>query len=212
MKKVSNFKLVHVLGDAAIGREARAQSSDHSAVKLWLRLLACSTQIEQEIRTRLRQRFATTLPRFDYLAQLDRHPEGLRMNALSRYLMVTGGNVTGLTDQLVSEGYVERLPDSTDRRSLIVRLTPAGRAQFLRMAAEHEAWLVEMFDGFDPAHKEALYEMLGRLRVHLALQDTDAPAARPRRAVAPAGATPAASGATTAQPAPAAVTPKKENP
>jgi hypothetical protein len=93
-----------------IGRR-RARSRDHSAVKLWLRLLACSTQIEQEIRSRLRERFGTTLPRFDYLAQLERHPEGLRMNALSRYLMVTGGNVTGLTDQLVAEGWVERLAD-----------------------------------------------------------------------------------------------------
>ena len=168
MKTARHFKLVHVLGDEAIGREARAQSSDHSAVRLWLRLLSCSTQIEQEIRSRLRHGFGTTLPRFDYLAQLERHREGLRMNALSRYLMVTGGNVTGLTDQLVGEGHVERLPDPQDRRSLIVRLTPAGREQFLKMARAHEAWLVEMFEGFDAAHKDALYELLGRLRVHLA--------------------------------------------
>jgi DNA-binding MarR family transcriptional regulator len=168
MTKSRNFNLVHVLGDATIGREARAQASDHGAVKLWLRLLACSTQIEQEIRSRLRQRFATTLPRFDYLAQLERHPDGLRMNALSRYLMVTGGNVTGLTDQLVAEGHVERAPDPLDRRSSIVKLTPAGRQQFMRMADEHERWLIELFDGFDAAHKDALYELLGRLRVHLA--------------------------------------------
>lgn len=161
------FKLLRLLDDDNIGREARAQSSDHSAVKLWLRLLSCSTQIEQEIRSRLRQRFGTTLPRFDYLAQLERHPEGLRMNALSRYLMVSGGNVTGLTDQLTAEGWVERLPDPTDRRSLIVRLTPAGRAEFLRMAAEHEAWLVDLFEGFDLDDKRLLFETLGRLRVHL---------------------------------------------
>jgi DNA-binding MarR family transcriptional regulator len=168
MTRHSGFKLVHVLGDETIGREARAQASDHGAIKLWLRLLACSTQIEQEIRTRLRQRFAITLPRFDYLAQLERHPEGLRMNALSRYLMVTGGNVTGLTDQLVAEGHVERRPDPVDRRSSIIRLTAAGRRQFLRMAEEHERWLIELFEGFDPKDKEALYETLGRLRVHLA--------------------------------------------
>ena len=172
MKTARHFKLVHVLGDEAIGREARAQSSDHSAVRLWLRLLSCSTQIEQLIRSRLRQRFGTTLPRFDYLAQLERHPEGLRMNALSRYLMVTGGNVTGLTDQLVAEGHVERAPDPLDRRSLIVRLTPAGREQFLKMATAHEAWLVEMFEGFEAAHKDALYELLGRLRVHLAHKES----------------------------------------
>ena len=100
--------LARALGDHGIGREARAQHDDHAAVKLWLRLLACSTQIEQQIRTRLRERFATTLPRFDYLAQLERHPQGLRMNALSRYLMVTGGNVTGLTDQLQADRQTRR--------------------------------------------------------------------------------------------------------
>ncbi len=153
-----------------IGFEGRAAADDHLAVKVWLRLLSCSTQIEQEIRGRLRQEFATTLPRFDYLAQLERHPQGLRMNALSRYLMVTGGNVTGLTDQLVAEGHVERVADATDRRSLIVRLTPAGRKQFARMAARHEAWLTELFSGCAPGFKESLYEMLGRLRVQLTHQ------------------------------------------
>lgn len=175
MSKVRNFNLVRVLDADTIGREARAVSTDHSAVRLWLRLLSCSTQIEQEIRTRLRQRFGTTLPRFDYLAQLERHPEGLRMNALSRYLMVTGGNVTGLTDQLVAEGWVERIADPADRRSQIVRLTDAGRRRFLEMAEAHEAWLVEMLDGFDAGHKDLLYEILGRLRVHLAHGEADDP-------------------------------------
>ena len=171
-KPLRDFELVQSLGDKAIGREARSAADDHAAVRIWLRLLSCSTQIEQVIRARLRERFETTLPRFDYLAQLERHRDGLRMNALSRYLMVTGGNVTGLTDQLVAEGLVERTPDAEDRRALIVKLTPAGRRQFLRMAQAHEAWLVEMFDGFEAAHKEALYESLGRLRVHLARQET----------------------------------------
>ena len=177
MNTARSFKLLRQLGAENIGREARSQTGDHSAVKLWLRLLSCSTQIEQEIRTRLRQRFATTLPRFDYLAQLERHPAGLRMNALSRYLMVTGGNVTGLTDQLAAEGHVERLPDPLDRRSLLVRLTPAGREHFLRMAAEHEAWLVDLFEGFDPTAQHALFETLGRLRVHLVAKTDQSAAA-----------------------------------
>ncbi len=192
MAKPRPFARVHVVDDNSLGQEARAQSSDHSAVRLWLRLLSCSTQIEQEIRTRLRERFATTLPRFDYLAQLERHPEGLRMNALSRYLMVTGGNVTALTDQLLADGWVERIVDVADRRSAIVRLTGVGRRQFLRMAAEHEAWLVAMFDGFDGVHRDMLYEQLGRLRVHLADRPDDADieilpvrAGRPRRPTVP---------------------------
>lgn len=103
-RATGHHKVVQALGDARIGMEARAHVDDHMDVKIWLRLLACSTQIEQQIRQRLRARFNTTLPRFDYLAQLERHPDGLRMSVLSRYLMVTGGNVTGLTDQLEKEG------------------------------------------------------------------------------------------------------------
>jgi DNA-binding MarR family transcriptional regulator len=156
------------LPDSHIGLEARAVSADHLDVRIWLRLLACSAQIEQEIRARLRRHFGTTLPRFDYLAQLERHPEGLRMSALSSYMMVTGGNVTGLTDQLAADGWVERVPDAEDGRAWRVRLTPQGRAEFAAMAVQHEAWLAELFKGHGAADKQLLYEQLGRLRTHLA--------------------------------------------
>ena len=109
-----------------------------------------------------------TLARFDYLAQLYRHPAGLRMNVLSRYLMVTGGNVTGLTDELAKDGLVVREDDPSDRRSFRIALTDLGRSTFERIAAEHEGWLVELFAGFDEAGQEALFEQLGRLRVELA--------------------------------------------
>jgi len=183
--RARDFELVRALGDAAIGQEARALVSDPAAVRLWLRMLSCSTQIEREIRSLLRQRFKTTLPRFDYLAQLERHAGGLRMNALSRYLMVTGGNVTVLTDQLVRVGWVERAPDPEDRRSQLVRLTARGRSAFAKMAAAHEALLSRVFGGFDAGHRDALYEILGRLRVHLAGQAAPPVARRARTRAAP---------------------------
>lgn len=176
-----NFRLVESLGEEHIGLEARAQADDHQDTRIWLRLLACSTQIEQQIRQLLRARFDTTLPRFDTLAQLDRHPEGLRMNVLSRYLMVTGGNVTGLTDQLVKEGLVERIDDPDDRRSWRVRLTSKGRAEFAVMAAEHEAWLSELLGGLPTASKDALYEHLGLLRVHLVQRQAELETPKPKR-------------------------------
>lgn len=171
------------LDDHHIGFEARSVNTDHQAVKIWLRLLSCSTQIEHLIRDQLRRQFGTTLPRFDYLAQLDRHPEGLRMSALSRYLMVTGGNVTGLTDQLVAEGWVQRLTDPNDRRSNIVKLTPAGQAQFRQMAQAHEAWLRALFEGLDAPLKAELYQHLGALRMHLS--QLKAPLASERPAAHP---------------------------
>lgn len=161
------------------GHESRALDSDHGSLKLWLRLLACSTQIETEIRRRLRARFGTTLSRFDYLAQLQRHPEGLRMNALSRCLMVTGGNVTGLTDQLQAEGWVQRSPAPDDRRAAVLTLTPLGRQRFAAMAAEHEAWVVELFAGLGDDERQALHGLLGRLRGSVAQAGAEPASADP---------------------------------
>ena len=166
------------LSEQAIGLEARVEDEHHLALKLWLRLLATSTQIEIAIRARLRERFGISLARFDYLAQVYRHAGGLRMNLLTKNLMVTGGSVTGLTDELEKEGLVSRDADPDDRRSVRVRLTAAGRRTFERMAQEHEGWVIELFGVFGPAQKQDLYDQLGRLRLHLAALDA---AADPRK-------------------------------
>ena len=157
-----------LLNDAdELGHEARAAQGDHAALKLWLRMLACTTQIEDEIRRRLRIRFGISLPRFDYLAQLHRRPDGLKMKDLSRCLMVTGGNVTALTDELEREGLVARECSPTDRRSWIVRLTTQGRDGFEAMAQEHEQWILELFSGLGAKDVQQLHAQLGTLRVQL---------------------------------------------
>jgi DNA-binding MarR family transcriptional regulator len=151
-----------------MGLEARASKKDHQSIRVWLRLLSCSTEIEAEIRRRLRSQFQMSLARFDYLAQLHRHPEGLSMRALARYLMVTGGNVTGLTDELEEEGLVSREVMPEDRRSYSVTLTPNGRRKFEKVAAIHETWVVELLAGLKVGERDELYELLGKLRLHLA--------------------------------------------
>ena len=150
-----------------LGHEARAGSGDHAVLKLWLRMLASTTHIEAEIRKRLRERFDISLARFDYMAQLFRHKDGLKMRVLSRYLMVTGGNVTGLTDELEREGVVVREGSPEDRRAWIVRLTPKGRRSFEAMAQEHEEWVLELFAGLDAKAVQQVYAHLGALRVQL---------------------------------------------
>ena len=78
--------------------------------------------------------------------------------------MVTGGNVTGITDLLEREGLVERVPDPDDRRAILVRLTAAGRRSFAAMAAEHERWIVELTAGVDGAERRRLHALLGELK------------------------------------------------
>ena len=150
-----------------IDHESRVADDHHQAIKLWLRMLACTTRVENIVRQRLRSEFGTTLPRFDLMAQLDREAEGLSMGELSARLMVTGGNVTGIVDQLEGEGLVVREDHPTDRRAFRVRLTAAGRRQFRRMAAVHEAWIVELFDGWDAAQKNQVHGLLATLKQHL---------------------------------------------
>ena len=154
-------------GAQGLGHEARAGVDAHAALKLWLRMLAGTTQIESEIRRRLRERFGISLARFDYMAQLYRFRQGLKMRVLSRYLMVTGSNVTGLTDELEREGMVSRAPNPDDRRAWIVSLTPKGRRSFEAMAKEHEQWVLQLLSGLDARTVQRLYAGLGSLRVQL---------------------------------------------
>ena len=152
--------------DGIADTETRLTEDDHHALKLWLRMLACTNVIESEVRQRLKKEFAITLPRFDLMAQLQRSPEGLAMGELSRRMMVTGGNVTGIATALEAEGLIVREPDPNDRRVYRVRLTAAGRRSFARMAKSHETWIVELYAGLSDSEQGALSELLGKLKAH----------------------------------------------
>ena len=154
--------------------EARAHEEHHDALRLWLRMLTCTQLIEQRVRGGLREQFETTLPRFDLMAQLERSPEGLKMNELSRRMMVTGGNVTGITDQLEAEGLVERTAVANDRRALCIRLTDAGRKAFADMAAVHEGWIIDALAGLSERELATLHKLLGKVKQHM---NTDTAAA-----------------------------------
>ena len=157
-------------------KEARLQGTtpaEHpEALRLWLRLLTCTQLIETQVRTHLREQFDTTLPRFDLLAQLERAPEGLKMNELSRRMMVTGGNVTGITDQLVSEGLVERVAVEGDRRAFRIKLTDKGSVQFADMAHQHEGWIVDAFAGLSVLEINTLHTLLGQVKAQALLKNS----------------------------------------
>jgi DNA-binding MarR family transcriptional regulator len=144
--------------------EVRVHADHHASLRLWLRLLSCTTRIEDTIRQRLREQFGITLPRFDLMAQLEREPQGLSMGELSRRMMVTGGNVTTIVDQLENEQLVQRQTPMGDRRSFTVSLTPAGRKAFSAMAREHEEWVVDLLSSLSERQHDQLYKLLGSLK------------------------------------------------
>ena len=162
-KEKTALKVVGRRADA----ETRVHDDHHMSLRLWLRLLACTNQIENRVRQNLQSQFGTTLPRFDLMAQLERAPDGLKMSELSQRLMVTGGNVTGITDGLEKEGLVVREVDATDRRVFHVKLTAEGQRQFGRMASEHEQWVIAAFAALSARQKKQLAELLGELKSHI---------------------------------------------
>ena len=138
---------------------------DHAEeLRLWLRLLTCTTLIEGEVRSRLRARFDVTLPRFDLMAQLDKAPDGMTLSDVSKRMMVSNGNVTGLVERLVVSGHLDRRTSLTDRRVQMIRLTKVGRAEFRKMAAEHELWIADIFGDLTPKDVRELMRLLAKTK------------------------------------------------
>ncbi|WP_309083055.1 MarR family transcriptional regulator [Chelativorans sp.] len=141
-----------------------ARSGDKERLRLWIRMLRTTRIVEGELRERLKRDFDSTLPRFDVMSALYREPEGMLMTDLSRFLLVSNGNVTGIVDRLVADGYVARAKREGDKRTSVVRLTPAGTAFFEKMAAAHERWIAELLGGIGTAEVRRLSEMLHLFR------------------------------------------------
>lgn len=158
--------------------ESAVRHDDRLELRVWLRLLTCANMIERRVRRHLRESFEITLPRFDLMAQLDRAPKGLTMGALSRRLMVTNGNVTGLIDRMEAEGLVERTAASSDRRVQMVRLTPTGKKAFDAMTPAHKEWIAALMGELDHGEMAELLTLLAKLKrsvEHVEASDEEKP-------------------------------------
>ena len=146
--------------------KAHETPEDHrDELRLWLRLLTCTTMIEGEVRRRLRDRFGVTLPRFDLMAQLDKADDGMTLSDLSKRMMVSNGNLTGLVERLVASGHLDRRTSNVDRRAQVISLTEIGRAEFGAMAAEHENWIADLFGDLSKKEHDDLMRLLAKAKL-----------------------------------------------
>jgi DNA-binding MarR family transcriptional regulator len=137
---------------------------EKEGLRLWLRIVSCSQMVEQEVRNMLREKFDTTLPRFELLSALDRVPDGLSMGELSSWLMVTKGNVTGIAERLSEDGFIKRNPTPTDRRSFCVTLTPKGKKLYKEIEQEYETLLDKLFAGVSLDDSDMFTGMLAKVK------------------------------------------------
>ncbi len=145
---------------------SQAPTAGHSkeSLRTWLRMLSCETVIEQQLRTLLRQNFAVTLPQFDVLSELERAGEPMTMSQLSKELMVSNGNVTGVIDRLEKTGFARRVRSEHDRRVQFIELTTKGRKEFDKMATQHERWLGDLLSDLSLTEMGKLQELLLKTR------------------------------------------------
>jgi len=143
---------------------ASREADSKARLRLWIRLLRANRLIEGVVRERLKSQFNATLPRFDVMAALYRKPDGMLMSEISRFLMVSNGNVTGIVDRLVAEGFVVRSQRDGDRRTSFISLTRKGHAAFADMAAAHERWVDQLLEGVSVRDAEQLSAKLKSFR------------------------------------------------
>jgi DNA-binding MarR family transcriptional regulator len=156
------------------GAKPRATARNgHEDIRLWLRLLYCSSHIESIMQSRIKNEFGISLARFDLMAQLERVGGDLTMSEVSRRMMVSNGATTSLVDKLVEDGLVQRKAHPEDRRTTLLHLTPQGRERFLAMAAEHEDWIVTLLADLSGGAKKDLLSGLGALKQHLEKLDAE---------------------------------------
>ena len=141
-----------------------ACADSKARLRLWIRLLRATRLVEGVTRERFKTQFNLTLPRFDVMAALNRKPDGMLMSEISRFLLVSNGNVTVIVDRLATDGYVERRQRNGDRRTSFVRLTAKGRAAFAGMSAAHENWIDKLLAGISPREAGQLSAKLKSFR------------------------------------------------
>ena len=142
----------------------QTDSRQKDSLRTWLRLLSCESVIEQRLRTVFRQHFDVTLPQFDVLSELEHASTALTMSELSRELMVSNGNITGVIDRLVTMGLVQRERPEHDRRIQYIQLTEQGSKEFRKMAALHESWIDQLFTDLKPKEMQQLQSLLLKAR------------------------------------------------
>jgi DNA-binding MarR family transcriptional regulator len=147
--------------DPVKGSGTAADSATRNNVSLWVRLLESHNLLLGEIRRRLAD--AATMPRFDLLANLERE-DGQTLAALSRRMLVTAGNLTGLVDRAERDGVVERRADPRDRRLSRVYLTAKGRELIQALLPVHADHVAELLHGLDASERRELRRLLGKLR------------------------------------------------
>jgi len=145
------------------------EAGDQKHLKLWVRMLASSTRVVQILNKRMKEHTPLTLAKFDVLVAIDRAPGGvITMSELSRMLLVSNANTTGMVSRLMKDNLVEKWALPTDRRVYSVAMTSEGRKTLKHAIAIHKEWVDELLGGIEADKLDGLIDLFDHFKEHLA--------------------------------------------
>ena len=139
----------------------KSEPSGKLGLSVWLRLMKTYNLILRRARRSVGD--GLTLPQFDVMAQLTRMPQGMTSVELSRSLLVSAGNLTGIVDRLERDALVRREAHETDGRATRIHLTAAGRRKMAVLLPRHARDIETIFRPLPRSDIERLRDLLGSL-------------------------------------------------
>jgi DNA-binding MarR family transcriptional regulator len=134
---------------------------DRLEVETWALLVRMMSRLERRLEQPL-VRHGLSIPQFDILATLG-FEQGITQQELALRLLVTKGNICGMIDRMEASGWVQRKPDSEDRRLNRLYLSRKGKALLAETMPEQQARLKEVMSALEPGELQSLYQFLDRL-------------------------------------------------
>jgi DNA-binding MarR family transcriptional regulator len=167
--KINCILNLEVMTMVANSRDQARKAIETDAIALE-QVVTNLSQVFLHILSRDLASFGVSLPQYHTLRVLQKQPEGCRMTKLATAVFQALPTMTGIVDQLVELELVYRQRDPTDRRSVLVFLTPRGEAVFKSVTAQRQMHWTQILEEFSPSEREGILRlitsMLRKLRRH----------------------------------------------
>lgn len=125
--------------------KVKLDSGSCQKTRLMNRIIGNSSRLTQELNRRMKHELSLSLAKYEVLMAIQRAENGeITMSNLSRELLVSNANMTGMTSRLQNDGLVEKNSLPTDRRIYSVALTEEGLGRLEKAVVKHGIWIREL--------------------------------------------------------------------
>lgn len=138
-------------------------SLDLSGLPIIARIVRMSHYISQFVDANF-SRYNLNVGEFEVLAALARNPDRqLSPKDLQKKILISSGGLSNRINRLEEKKYIVRMPDPSDRRGVIVKITPEGRKLTLEAVVTHVAIEKALIQGLEAKDQDDLAKLMKKL-------------------------------------------------